>query len=388
MLRVQRIVGVVLVLGLLAGSGVAFAVAQSLKSEPARVVSTDFSRARAFSPGCDCGSPKAVFSLNLSGSADLSVRITDRRGRVIRQMLDRRRSSGVVPLTWDGTDANGRQVPDGRYQVQVRFARGRWRAAPNAVITVDTRSPVVTAEMPAGRTIAYGADGGNGVYRYTVRSDEPGRIWPTVFRVLPDGTVEQIWRPSEPVPIGAGNPIELTWPAASGSPDTPADDGTYLVGYEMRDAAGNVARLPTSFEPGGADAAAVVRVRALDITPSHAIGSFDDQVQRRPAAPDDLPPGRPGRRGDRAACERRARGADPRRACTACACPARRRRSGDGSRWPAGPPRWSCCRPTRGSSRTPTTRTATASPISHRPRWASTGRSAASPATASTRCCG
>jgi hypothetical protein len=278
-LRVQRIVGALLVLGLLAGSGVAFAVAQSLKSEPARVVSTDFSRARAFSPGCDCGAPKAIFSLKLTGSADLSVRITNRRGSVIRQMLDQRRSTGVVPFTWDGTDAKGRQVPDGRYQVQVRFGRGRWRAAPNAQIIVDTRPPVVTAQMPAGRTIAYGAGGGNGVYRYTVTSDEPGRIWPTVYRVIPDGTVEQIWRPAEPTPIGAGTPVELTWPAASGTPDTPADDGTYLVGYEMRDVAGNVVHLPASFEPGGTGDAAVVRVRALDITPSHVIGTFDDQVR-------------------------------------------------------------------------------------------------------------
>jgi FlgD Ig-like domain len=279
-LRVQRIVGALLVLGLLAGSGVAFAVAQSLKSEPAAVISTDFTRARAFSPGCDCGSPKAVFSLALSHSADLSVRITSRRGRVIRQLLDDRRTSGVVPLVWDGTDEAGRQVPDGRYQVQVRYGRGRWRAAPNAVITVDTRPPVVTGTLPAGRTIAYGADGDDGVYRYTVTSDEPGRVWPTVFRVLPDGTVERVWRPSEPVPIGAGVPVELTWPAAAGTPDRAADDGTYLVGYEMRDAAGNVVRLPASFEPGQTGDAAVVRVRGLDLTPStHAIGTFDDQVR-------------------------------------------------------------------------------------------------------------
>ena len=187
----------------------------------------------------------------------------------------------------------------------MRFARGRWRAAPNAVITVDTRPPVVTAEMPAGRTIAYGADGGNGVYRYTVRSDEPGRIWPTVFRVLPDGTVEQIWRPSEPVPIGAGTPVELTWPAASGSPDTPADDGTYLVGYEMRDAAGNVARLPTPSSRAGPMPRPGARAGAR-----HHPVARDRLVRRpgprRPAAPDDLPPGRPGRCGDRAACERRA----------------------------------------------------------------------------------
>ena len=141
-----------------------------------------------------------------------------------------------MALTWDGRDGAGNQVGDRSYQVQVRFARGRWRAAPNAQIRVDTSPPTITATLPAGRTIAFGAAGDDGVYRYTVASSEPATAWPTVFHVSADGTVDEVWRPVEPVALAAGKATELSWPAANRTAATPADDGTYLVGYEVRDA--------------------------------------------------------------------------------------------------------------------------------------------------------
>ncbi len=279
MLRLQRIVGALLVLGLLVGSGVAFAVAQSLKSEPPRVVSADFTRAKAFSPGCDCDAAIARFSLTLSRAADLSVRVTTRRGRLVRTLLDHQQREGVVALTWDGLDEAGAQVADRGYQVQVRFARGRWRAAPNAVIRVDTKPPTITADLPAGRTIAFGAADDDGLYRYTVTSNEAASAWPAVFRVSADGTVDEVWRPEEPVALAVGTATELSWPAANRTADRPAGDGTYLVGYEVRDAAGNIVRSPATFTPGETGTAVAVRVQALEITPSRRILTFDAQVQ-------------------------------------------------------------------------------------------------------------
>ena len=161
----------------------------------------------------------------------------------------------------------------------MRFARGRWRAAPNAVIRVDTKPPTITADLPAGRTIAFGADGDNGLYRYTVASNEAASAWPTVFSVSADGTVDEVWRPEEPVALAVGKATELSWPAANRTPDRPADDGTYLAGYEVRDAAGNIVRSPASFTPGDTGTAAAVRVQALEITPSRRILTFDAQVQ-------------------------------------------------------------------------------------------------------------
>jgi hypothetical protein len=278
-LRLQRIVGALLVLGLLVGSGVAFAVAQSLKSEPPRVVSADFTRARAFSPGCDCDAAIARFSLTLSRSADLSVRVTTPGGRLVRTLLEQQQRKGVVALTWDGRDVAGTQVADRSYQVQVRFARGRWRAAPNAVIRVDTAPPAITADLPDGRTIAFGADGDDGLYRFTVTSNEPAKAWPAVFQVSADGTVDEVWHPAEPVALAAGTATELSWPAANRTPDRPADDGTYLVGYEVRDAAGNIVRSPAAFTPEKTGTAVAVRVQALEITPSRRILTFDAQVR-------------------------------------------------------------------------------------------------------------
>ncbi len=279
MLRLQRIVGALLVLGLMVGSGVAFAVAQSLKSEPPRVVSADFTQAKAFSPGCDCAAAIARFSLTLSRAADLSVRVTTRTGRLVRTLLDEERRAGVVALTWDGRDGTRAQVADRSYQVQVRFARGRWRAAPNAVIRVDTKPPTITADLPAGRTIAFGAAGDDGLYRYTVTSNEVASAWPTVFSVSADGTVDEVWQPDEPVALAVGTATELSWPAANRTPDRPVADGTYLVGYEVRDAAGNIVRSPAAFTPGDTGTAAPVRVQALEITPSRRILTFDAQVQ-------------------------------------------------------------------------------------------------------------
>ena len=107
---------------------------RSRSSRSRRASSAPTSRsARAFSPGCDCDAATRRFSLDLSGAADLSVRVTTRRGRLVRQLLDheqleRRRAADV------GRHGRRRapQVTDRSYQVQVRFARGRWRAAPNA----------------------------------------------------------------------------------------------------------------------------------------------------------------------------------------------------------------------------------------------------------------
>lgn len=279
MLRLQRIVGALLALGLLIGSGVAFAVAQSLKAEPPRVVSADFTGAKAFSPGCDCDAATARFSLTLSRAADLSVRVTTRRGRLVRTLLDPQEREGIVALTWDGRDATGARVADRSYQVQVRFSGGRWRAAPNAVIRVDSTPPTVTAELPAGRTIAFGAARDDGVYRFTVTSNEAASAWPAVFHVSADGTVDDVWRPEEPVALAVGKATELSWPAANRTPDRAADDGTYLVGYEVQDAAGNIVRNPAAFTPRETGTAVPVRVQALEITPSRRILTFDAQVQ-------------------------------------------------------------------------------------------------------------
>ena len=333
-------------------------------------------------PGCDCDAAVARFSLTLSRAAVLSVRVTTRRGRLVRTLLDQELERGVVALTWDGKDGTGTQVTDRSYQVQVRFARGRWRAAPNAQIRVDTSPPAITADLPPNRIIAFGAAGDDGVYRYTVASNEPAKAWPTVFQVAADGTVDEVWRPDEPVALAAGKATELSWPAANRTAASPAEDGTYLVGYEVQDAAGNIVRSPPAFTPGDTGTAQPVqRARAGD----HAV-SQDPHLRRpgagRAAAADRRPAGRPGRRAHGAARGRGAEGADPGRAVR----PARVRLTHDGVGLAA---RRRARRHARRAAdvhvaarRTRTTPPATASPTSRRPSRASTARSATVPGSA------
>ena len=165
-------------------------------------------------------------------------------------------------------------------------------------------------------------------------SSEPATAWPTVFHVSADGTVDEVWRPVEPVALAAGKATELSWPAANRTAATPADDGTYLVGYEVHDAAGNIVRSPAAFTPGETGTAAVVRVRSLEITPSRKVHTFDALVQvAQQQLTDGLPGVQVGERPRRPRSPCRARRPAP--GCTDCASPARARRRGAGSRWPA-----------------------------------------------------
>ena len=39
-------------------------------------------------------------------------------GRLVKRISQDRQPAGIVRLTWDGTDQNGRKVPSGTYQVE------------------------------------------------------------------------------------------------------------------------------------------------------------------------------------------------------------------------------------------------------------------------------
>ena len=271
MLRLQRIVGALLVLGLLVGSGVAFAVAQSLKSEPPRVVSADFTQAKAFSPGCDCDAAIARFSLALSRAADLSVRVTTRRGRLVRTLLDHERREGVVALTWDGRDGTGTpgdrpQLPGAGALRPRPVARGAQRRDPRRHEAADHHGR--PAHRPDHRVRRRRRRRPVPLHRGQQRGRE--RVADGLLACSADGTVDEVWRPDEPVALAPGKATELSWPAANRTAARPADDGTYLVGYEVRDAAGNIVRTPPEFTPGETGTRGRVRVQALEITPSRA----------------------------------------------------------------------------------------------------------------------
>ncbi|NYT26271.1 flagellar hook assembly protein FlgD [Alcaligenaceae bacterium] len=55
----------------------------------------------------------------LSHAADVKVNIMDNAGKVVRTLELKDYAAGVHSIEWDGTDAVGATVPDGRYSVQV-----------------------------------------------------------------------------------------------------------------------------------------------------------------------------------------------------------------------------------------------------------------------------
>jgi hypothetical protein len=284
MQRAQRIVGMVLVLGLLAGAGIAFAFAQAAKSSTHDIKGADLSGALAFSPGCDCASPTARFSITLNRQANLDVTIvTARTGRPVRALLVDSDRNGVVGLVWDGRRDDRTIAADGAYRVRVRFARQRSFLIPGQIL-LDTKAPTVTATMPLGRTITYGADGETGAYSFTVTTDEPARVRAAVYAVGVDGAIARVWYPAETVQAVPGTPATLTWSGAHETPDRAAAPGTYLVGYEAIDAASNVTRAPTAFTPGATAPATPVRVQTIEIDGHggvHAVAAATVRVEYR-----------------------------------------------------------------------------------------------------------
>lgn len=64
-------------------------------------------------------------SINLSSSAqNLTINIYDQNGSVVKTIPMGNQSSGTSYFSWDGTDNNGNQMPDGLYQVEATAGVG------------------------------------------------------------------------------------------------------------------------------------------------------------------------------------------------------------------------------------------------------------------------
>ncbi len=69
---------------------------------------------------------------NVGAGADVSVRIYDVRGRMIRTLVNGYRTAGPHTMIWDGTDDQGRGVSSGRYFARMRA--GSWTSTANVTI--------------------------------------------------------------------------------------------------------------------------------------------------------------------------------------------------------------------------------------------------------------
>lgn len=81
-------------------------------------------------------------AVNLSGAAtDYTVSIADANGNVVDTLTVKSPSSGLNSFNWDGTDANGKQLPSGKYT----FSAKATSASSAAVTATPYANQAVTA---------------------------------------------------------------------------------------------------------------------------------------------------------------------------------------------------------------------------------------------------
>jgi hypothetical protein len=216
----------------------AFFVAQELKSTPPLV--QDLKVTPFFSPNRDGRFDRARASFVLKRTDDVTVRVIDHEGDVVRELADNRRLpvGRRMNIVWDGRDADGRMLPDGIYRVRASLRRQARSVTLPRNIRKDTKPPdiLVTSigplrdKVPRPELIPNAAG-------------EPARV---SFRGGRHHKEVLVYRTDvRPVRRVFGAPIELADDATRWTWNGTVDGrrvaaGTYLVIIRARDKAGNV----------------------------------------------------------------------------------------------------------------------------------------------------
>jgi hypothetical protein len=216
----------------------AFFVAQELKSTPPLV--QDLKVTPFFSPNRDGRFDRARASFVLKRADDVTVKVIDRDGDVVRELADNRH----VPLgrrmniVWDGRAANGRMVPDGTYRIRASLRRQARSVTLPRNIRKDTKPPdvLVTSigpmrdKVPRPELIPNAAG-------------EPARV---SFRAPGHHKEVLVYRTDvRPVRAVFDAPVQLAddatrwkWDGTVGG--RRVSPGTYVVVVRARDQAGNI----------------------------------------------------------------------------------------------------------------------------------------------------
>jgi flagellar hook assembly protein FlgD len=212
----------------------AFFLAQRLKNAPSVV--QQFKLTPFFSPNRDGRFDRAYVTFKLKHDDRVTVAVVDHRGDEVRVLADDHEIAAYTPVrfAWNGRDDDGARAADGLYRVRLTLRdQGRSVIVPRKV-RLDTRAPrpLVTAVGPfrgpgpeilplpddAQAEVHLSAPGRRPVVR--IFKTSPGRTRLVREKRLPNGAREWSWDGR----------------TQSGRPVSP---GTYLVGLETRDQAGN-----------------------------------------------------------------------------------------------------------------------------------------------------
>ena len=170
-----RIASTLLVLALLGGTAIAFAITETRKLQPTPILGTDVEK--VFSPVCECDDPVAEIAFRVRKQDTVSAVIV-RRGEVVRRLGEIEALAGeTVEFVWDGLDDKGGILPEGDYRPRVHLSRARRTIElPNTIRMDTTRPEVVLTDV---RPPVFSPDGDRRRDRISVsfESTEPVRAF-------------------------------------------------------------------------------------------------------------------------------------------------------------------------------------------------------------------
>jgi hypothetical protein len=208
-----RLLSTFLVLGLLVGTAGAFAATERLKLVPTPIVAPKITE--AFSPTCGCDTRSAAIRFRLRDGDRITVTIVRGSDEVATIAEDLERPAGPVSFEWDGRDA-----PEGTYQVRVHLARGRQTITIPNPMQLDLTPPVLSVRSVTPDVFSPDGDGRADKVRAVYSVSEPSRV-----SLLIDGRAG----PETP-PRRSG---KVDWYARRERP------GVYALTLVARDIAGN-----------------------------------------------------------------------------------------------------------------------------------------------------
>jgi hypothetical protein len=175
---VARIVSTVLVVALLTGTAVAFALTEGLKLQPTPIRAVQV--AKVFSPVCDCPTDTASIRVRLRQADVLDVSIVDSSRRVVSTIArGERRPAGWTELAWNGRDDAGRVLPEGVYRPRIHLRGSRETIVLPNDIRIDVTPPVVEEWDVRPRVFSPDGDGraDRVVVRYRVDESARGMLF-------------------------------------------------------------------------------------------------------------------------------------------------------------------------------------------------------------------
>jgi hypothetical protein len=228
---VARIASIVIVLALLCGTAVAFAVTERLKLERSPIAGPEIDK--VISPVCACEGAEARIAFRLREPDTISLKIVDAEGRVVRQLVEsERRGAGEFATTWDGRDDAGTLVPEASYRPRLDLKRDRRTIIlPNPIRIDTTRPRIRLVDLRPEHAFSPDGDGRNDrlSVRYAVNEQAHGLLFVDGRRL-----VRTRWKPLEG---------RMDWFGIVHGRSLPA--GVYRVQIGAEDVAGNLSERTT-----------------------------------------------------------------------------------------------------------------------------------------------